>query len=172
MKITEDSGKNRLHLCEICGHRFKLKCDFSRHRSNICKTSQQKITTSESFPTNVQKDTQLPVLTSVYKVLPDLAQLPVLTPMNSEPPIPIPLDKTLPVLTSVSTKLPELTMIKQHLPDIPTKTKINSEPMEFPPVATNIPVLAINKNIPVLALISEVLENFNTSENLAALKYP
>lgn len=91
--------------------------------------------------------------------------------MNTEPPVPIPLDKKLPLLTPVGTKLPELTMIKQQLPDITTKNKSNSEPIKFPPVATNVPVLAINKNIPVLALISEVLDNFNNSENLATLNF-
>lgn len=95
----------------------------------------------------------------------------MLTPMNTEPPVPILLDKNLPVLTPVGTKLPELTMIKQQLPDITSKNKNDSEPIEFPPMATNVPVLAINKNIPVLALISEVLENFNTSENLATLNF-
>lgn len=87
--------------------------------------------------------------------------------MNTESSVPIPSDIKLPVLTPVGTKLPELTMIKKQLPDISAKNKSISKPMEFASVATNVPVFAINKNIPVLALISEVLENFNTSENLA-----
>lgn len=172
MRITEDSGKGRLHLCEICGHRFKLKCDFSRHRIIVCKTAQQNIITSKSLPTQFQKDSQLSALTPDHKGLPVLAQLPVLTPMNTEPQVSIPLVKKLPVLTPVGAKLSELTAVKQKLLDNTTESKNTNEPIECPPVATNVPVLfPINMNIPVLTLISEVLDNFSALDNPATSNY-